>query len=228
VSHTSSPFFYVVLSRLLNRPGVLFPRPHVSATLFKPSVLEQLGVRYVVTEEPVPGRVPVLTMEVDSRHSQYLYELPNPNVAGRSATKITVAADAADAIARLAAPDMDFTREVVLFDALPAGPLVQTTASRLAVHAGFLALQAQAPGRSLLVLPVEFSRCLDFHWNLPGAEPPRIYRANLDQTAILFSGQIDVRIALRIGPYWNPLCRFRDYRDALSVNLKGAKTALER
>jgi hypothetical protein len=228
VSHTNSPFFYLVLSRLLNPPGVLFPRPHVSATLFKPSILEQLGVRYALTEEPVSGRVPVLTMEVDPRHSQYLYELPNPNVGGRSATKITVAADAADAIARLAAPDMDFTREVVLFDALPAGPLLQATESRLEVHAGFLALQAQAPGRSLLVLPVEFSRCLDFHWNSPGAEPPRVYRANLDQTAILFSGRIDVRIALRIGPYSNPFCRYRDYQDALQVNLQGARTALER
>src|SRR5437870_4628172 len=28
VSHTSSPFFYLVLSRLLNPPGALFPRPH--------------------------------------------------------------------------------------------------------------------------------------------------------------------------------------------------------
>jgi hypothetical protein len=226
VSHTSSPFFYLVLSRLLNPPGVSFPRPHVSATLFKPSVLEQLGVRYVVTEEPAPGRVPVLTMEVDPRHSQYLYELPNPNVAGRSATKVTVAADAADAIHRLAAPDMDFTREVVLFDSLPAGPLVRTTESRLEVPAGFLAVRAQAPGRSLLVLPVEFSRCLEFHWNAPGAQPPRVYRANLDQTAILFSGRIDVRIALRIGPYSHPFCRYGDYQDALQVNLQGA--ALER
>jgi hypothetical protein len=105
---------------------------------------------------------------------------------------------------------------------------VQTTASRLEVHAGFLALQAQAPGRSLLVLPVEFSRCLDFQWNSPGDEPPRIYRANLDQTAILFSGQIDVRIALRINPYSNPFCRYRDYQDALQVNLQGAGAALER
>jgi hypothetical protein len=228
VSHTSSPFFYLVLSRLLNPAGVSFPRPHVSATLFKPKVLEQLGVRYVLTEQPIPGRDPALTMEVDPRHAQYLYELPNPNVRGRSATKITVAVDAADAIARLAATDMDFTREAVLFDALPAGALVPATESRLEVHAGFLALQAQAPGRSLLVLPVEFSRCLDFHWNSPGAEPPRVYRANLDQTAILFSGQIDVRIALRLGPYSNPFCRYRDYQDAVHVNLQAAATALQR
>jgi hypothetical protein len=80
-------------------------------------------------------------------------------------------------------------------------------------------VSAEAPGRALLALPVEYSRCLEFTWEPSGAESPLAVRANLDQTAILFSNRLEGRLALRNGPFVNPTCRLRDLRDAVRVEL---------
>jgi hypothetical protein len=101
--------------------------------------------------------------------------------------------------------------------------LVPVARSRLEVNRGFLALSAEAPGRALLVLPVEFSRCLEFNWTSTTTLPPLAFRANLDQTAILFFGQIEGRMTLRTGPIVNPTCRLRDLQDAFRVELGGRR-----
>ena len=221
-SETTSPFFHVLMSRLLNPKGSRFFRVHEWASTFAPEVLGQLGVRYVVTGQPLLDRTPVITMDVGAAHTQYLYELPDPNVAGRAVTKVTVAPTAAGVLARLRAPDHDFRDEAVLFEPLPDGPpLAPLSDSHLTVGRGFVTIAADAPGRALLVLPLEFSRCLTFTWTAPGEAPPLALRANLDQTAILFRKHIEGRIALRYGPLSNPACRLRDMQDAVGVDLAG-------
>jgi len=218
-NHVASPFFHLLMSRLLNPQGALFARQHETATLFKPDILAQLGVRYVVTEEPLPDRKPVRTINLVPNRSQYLYELEDANVAGRAVSRVTIARTAGEALTRMRAADMDFRREALLFEPLPDEPLGAVSRSRLDVHRGFLTVSAEAPGRALLVLPVEFSRCLEFTWGNASAPPPLALRANLDQTAILFDRRLDARIALRNGPFANPLCRLRDFHDAVRVEL---------
>jgi hypothetical protein len=90
------------------------------------------------------------------------------------------------------------------------------------VNRGFLALSAEALGRALLVLPVEFSRYQVFNWTSTTTLPPLAFRANLDQTAILFSGQIEGRVTLRNGPIVNPTCRLRSTRPCSRRVRRGA------
>ncbi len=222
-NHLSSPFFHFLVSRFLMPKGVLYTRPHETATVFNEKVLAQLGVRYVLTEQSLPGRVPALTIELDAHHRQYLYELTNPNVAGRGVVRVTTARTARQALERLRSPDYDFEKEAVLFDALPKTELVPVSHSELIVHRGFLTVSAAAPGPALLVLPVEYSRCLDFTWLSAGSEPPRAFRADLDETAILFSDRLRARIAFRTSPLVNPTCRLRDLQDARDLDLGGAQ-----
>jgi hypothetical protein len=222
-NHATSPFFHLLMTRLLNPEGALFFRPHETATLFEPWILALLGVRYVLTEELLLDRTPALEIEIAPTRKQYLYEIENANVSGRGVTSVMVVKTAAQAVARLRSAEMNPENEAVLFDALPPGPLVPVARSRLEVNRGFLALSAEAPGRALLVLPVEFSRCLEFNWTSTTTLPPLAFRANLDQTAILFSGQIEGRMTLRNGPIVNPTCRLRDLQDAVRVELGGAR-----
>lgn len=219
----TSPFFHVLMSRLLNPKGAWFFRVHDWASAFDANVLGQLGVKYVLTEQPLPNRTPVVRMGVGASRTQYLYELTDPNISGRAATKVIVARNAADALARLRAPDHDFRGEAVLFEPVPEGSLAPVRHSRLRVDRGFVTVSADADGRALLVLPLEFSRCLTFAWSNAGEEPPRALRANLDQTAILFRDHIEGRIALRYGPLANPTCRLRDMQDAARVDLAGVQ-----
>lgn len=220
-SPSTSPFFHVLMSRLLNPKGAWFFRAHEWASLFDAGVLGQLGVKYVVTGQPLQERTPVVQMDVGASRTQYLYELADPNVSGRGATEVTVARNAAEALARLRAPNHDFPNEAVLFESLPEGPLAPVRNSRLTIDRGFVTLSADADGRALLILPLEFSRCLTFAWSKSGGAQPRALRANLDQTAILFSNHVEGRIALRYGPLTNPACRLRDMQDAAQVDLGG-------
>jgi hypothetical protein len=219
-SETTSPFFHVLMSRLLNPKGAWFFRVHEWASVLDADVLGQLGVKYVLTEQPLPDRMPVAQMNVGDSRVQYLSELSDPNIAGRAATKVAVAPNAAEALARLRAPGHDFHDQAVLFEPLPEGsPLMPVSNSRLTVDRGFVTVTADAPGRALLVLPLEFSRCLTFAWSNTGEPPPRALRANLDQTAILFSHHLEGRIALAYGPLANPTCRLREMQDAARVEL---------
>jgi hypothetical protein len=218
-NHSASPFFHLLMSRFLNPDGVWFFRVHETASLLQESILAQLGVRFVLTERPWPERTPVVAMDVRPANKQYLYELRDPNVAGRAATRVTVVRTAAEAVARMRSPDHDITTEAVLFEPLPQGELAPVSASRLDMHRGFATFSAQAPGRALLVLPLQFSRCLEFAWTSHDGNPPAAMRANLDQTAILFDGAVAGRITLRHGPFANPACRLHDMRDADRVEL---------
>ncbi len=218
-NNLTSPFLHFLMSRLLNPERSLFLRAHETATLFKPKILAQLGVRYVLTEEPLPGRTPARELELVAGRKQYLYELEEPNVSGRAVTRVTVARTAAEALAYQLSPDFDYHNDAVVFDSLPYGNLVQVSRSRLDVYRGYLKVSAEAAGRALLVLPVEFSQCLEFRWEITGAESPVAVRVNLDQTAVLFQDRLEGRIALRYGPFTNPTCRLRDLEDALRVQL---------
>ena len=219
----ASPFFHFLMARLLNPERAWFFRPHETASLFDSRILAQLGVRYALTDEPLPGRRAVLTMELVPTRTQYLYELTNPNVAGRGVTRVTIARTAAEALARMRAADYDGEQEAVLFDRLPDTDLVPVSRSQLVVHRGALGVRAEAPGRALLVLPIAYSRCLQFDWESPGADPPVELRANLDLTAIWFRDRLSGRLALRSGPLVNPTCRLRDLRDARRVDLGGSR-----
>src|SRR5262245_1447415 len=171
-NHVASPFFHALMSRLLNPEGSWFFRVHETATLFDERVLASLGVRFVLTEQPLPDRRPVATIDVRWPDKQYLYALPDPNVASRSASRVTVVSSPAAALARMRSPDYDIRNEAVLLEPVSAGELSSVVESRLEVHRGFMTLSAQASGPALIVLPLQFSRCLQFQWTRHGGKPP--------------------------------------------------------
>jgi hypothetical protein len=222
-NHMISPFFHLLVSRFLMPKGVLYMRPHEWATVFNEKVLALIGVRYVLTEQPLPGRVPALRFEIQPTREQYLYELSNPNLAGRGVVRWRAVRTAGEAVDRMRSPDYDPDREAVLFEALPKAELAAVSHSSLIVHRGFLTVSAEAPGPALLVLPIEYSRCLQFTWLSAGTEPPQAVRADLDETAILFADRLRARIAFRSGPFENPTCRLHDWQDAVHLGLGAQK-----
>ena len=59
----------------------------------------------------------------------------------------------------------------------------------------------------MLVLPVQFSHCWQIE-NANSADLPRIFRANIVQTGILFKDNVDVRLRFDFEP-WRASCRFK-------------------
>ena len=85
---------------------------------------------------------------------------------------------------------------------------------------GAIRVQAESRGRSLLLLPVQYSRCL-----MP-SEPltAKLLPANLVQTAVLFQGNIDLRIHIEYGLF-RPGCRKRDLTDLAELGIVDDKSA---
>jgi hypothetical protein len=76
-------------------------------------------------------------------------------------------------------------------------------------------------GSSILLLPVEFSRCLHLVNRGSGA-PPRLFRADLLLTGVQFEHDIDVEIHFRSGPFSDPSCRMQDLREVNDLRLGNA------
>jgi hypothetical protein len=85
---------------------------------------------------------------------------------------------------------------------------------------GAIRVQAESRGHSLLLLPVQYSRCL-----VP-SEPTKakLLPANLVQTAVLFQGSIDLRIHFEYGLF-RPGCRKRDLADLAELGIFHDKAA---
>jgi hypothetical protein len=85
---------------------------------------------------------------------------------------------------------------------------------------GAIRVQAESRGHSLLLLPVQYSRCL-----VP-SEPAKakLLPANLVQTAMLFQGSIDLHIHLEYGLF-RPECRKQDIADLAELGIVDDKSA---
>jgi hypothetical protein len=216
-SPTISPFLYAVTTRLLALPGDLQTRNVLVLREIDPRILAMLGVRFVITDREYKGPASLRASVPITDRTLFLYEIAKPDLANYSPTAVSRIAKASDIVARLADPNFDPAREVI--GDLPGDEkgLVPAHNARLSFDGGSLRLQAESDGRSVLLVPLEFSRCL-------GATPveyekPVLFRANLLETGVLFSGRMDTMLSLRTGPFLHPACRLLDFFDARALRV---------
>jgi hypothetical protein len=119
----------------------------------------------------------------------------------------------ADAMAILARPDFDFTKQVVLSAPLDV-PLVPASDMRLSIIRGGLHVSGTSAGTSLVVLPQQFSHCLRAR-----DSGVRFVRANLMMAGMVFSGNLDTDILFDYG-LLSPGCRRADLGDIKQLDLK--------
>jgi hypothetical protein len=184
---------------------------------FRPQLLGALGVRFVIADGGLtdPSIELVLTESGKAGATVNLYEIKGANLGQFSPTQVIVARDYPAAIAALREL-RDLENQVVL--SFWRGDLVRASSSRLVVLRDGYQLTASAPGRALLVLPVQFSHC----WKIEGGRDrvvPRIFRANIVQTGILFKDSVDARLRFRFEP-WDASCRLEDARDLTLLGFK--------
>jgi hypothetical protein len=213
----SSPFFHVINSRLLSSSTQKHVRQLTTITRFEPRILAMLGVRFVITSRPLAGYTPKATLVVVPEHpdawSLFLYELPDVNTAGYWATRPTQVETTRQAMLRMIDPES--AADSTVYEPLQTS-LVAGTASQLRVFRDHLIVEAESPGTSLLVLPIEFSHCFDVR-TLDSSQP-RFLRANINQGALLFSGRLRAELHYRYNP-WHFNCRLRDIDDARRLKL---------
>jgi hypothetical protein len=196
-SQLVSPQQFYLVSRALARPGDSpFPRNRVRVTVPRPGLLRSLGVKYLSEVSALPDSAPgARAADGKKRYAHRVTALGEPNRGTYSPVRVVVARSARETVDLLVSPGMDFERDVVLTEPL-AGPLVPARDAAARFVDGKLCVAARSEGRSVLLLPLQYSHALAARATR-GA--PRLVRANLTQTGLVFEREVDACIALRVG-----------------------------
>jgi hypothetical protein len=200
-----------------------------------PRILKAIGVRFVITDLPISGtalraQIPIPVSpkaremlgfsyrELDE-FDLYLYEFDGVNLGQFSPTETKLAADANQALGYLADGETALDRTVVVSEPL-SGPLTEAKLEHFTIGRDQYRVRASSTGKSILLLPVEFSRCLKISDAAGGA--PRLFRADLMLTGVLFERQIDAQISFHSGPFHDSRCRLEDLAESNRMNMRSA------
>jgi hypothetical protein len=205
---TITPAFYAITSRLLARHDDIQQRSVSVLREINPKILAMLGIRYVITDAPFNGGAELRdTIPLkDNNSTLYLYEIARSNLGDYSPTQVIKLETAAEIVARLRSAHYDPMLEIIGDVPGPKGEFTPARNVRFSFEGVGMRIKADSDGHSILLLPLEYSQCLAI--DKPG---PALFRANLVQTGIVFSGLLDAGIVLHTGAFVNPLCRFYDF-----------------
>ena len=228
VNVAMSPAYFLTVAELLSDTGDHQGRNFIGITRIDEKFLSLWGVRYVIADRALPLGTQRLEMAVElSNPPLYgspirLYEFADPNLGQYSPTEVVVAHDATQTLAVLKRAGFDGRRTAVT-DTQMRGSFVGAHEASITLIKGGFALRARSGGESILVLPVQYSHC----WV---ADSPEIvlFRANLMQLGVRFSGEIAVDISYQFGPFWHSSCRHADARDAERLKMSAARTPPKR
>ena len=218
LSQFSSPFFHLVNARLLNVRGAKDLHSYEVQSIVNDRIMALLGTRYLISDKILPGRPPVVHQQLVEGRDLYVYPVPGANVAGYSVSQVQRVADAREVIDRLADSSIDLRTVAILTGSEELPPLTVATVSSLVIDRGAYRVEATSPGTSLLVLPVEYSHCLQNHLTSSSQTPPKLLRANLALAAVLYTGDVKGELRLRYGPL-STECRMQDWREAETLKI---------
>jgi len=216
-----SPAFHALIKRALQRPPIAHQRNNAILTYPNARVLKLLGVRYVLMPQPDASLGELRATEDRAGGPWGLIELPEPNLATYSPTSIETRSDLSSMLDFVVDDSNDLSKRAVAPEQVP-GPLTPVGSVALSMAGKDLRVVADSDGRSLIVVPVEFSHCLELTETPAGqGGGATVLRIDGLLTGIVFAHHIDAVLSFRIGPLHNPTCRWADYRD-LKVLLPGS------
>jgi hypothetical protein len=211
-----SPAFHALIKR---RPPIAHQRNITVLTYPNARVLKPLGVRYALMPQPDTSLGELRATEDRAGVQWGLIELSKPNLATYSPISIETRRDLSSMLDFVVDDSIDLSKQAVAQEQVP-GPL--TPVRSVALSMAEKDLRVVADSRSLIVVPVEFSHCLELIATPPGqGGGATVLRIDGLLTGIVFAHHIDAVLSFRIGPLHNPACRWADYRD-LKVLLPGS------
>jgi len=200
--------YYLILTEFLSRPQDIQTRSGLVLTRIDAKILRLWGVRYVITDHATDEGLELTSLPLSRQRTLRLIELTAPNLGNYSPTSVRQVADFHAGLILMHDPTFD-GRKTVVTDIPIAAPLVEASNVRLTYETSGFRIEAQSAGQSVLVLPPQFSRC----WSAVGSGGPRLFRADLMQLGVLFSGNLDARLVFRYGPLFASTCRLEDVAD---------------
>ena len=174
-----------------------------------------LGVSLAISDQPVPGQT-LLYKGIAIDHPIYIQKIADANLGQFSPTRTVLANDAHEILDQLQAPGFDgravaVVEQPVTTMLVPAEQVSVRLMKGPAIH-----VSADSPGTSLLVLPFDFSYCLQ----ASAAGLDRLIPVNLAQTGLLIHGKASIDIVYRYGLISGTACHGQDLRASRHSILK--------
>jgi hypothetical protein len=214
-----TPPYYLLLTEFLSRPTDRQVRSALVLSQPNERVLKLWGVRFIITDfDPGFGQ-PEMTIAVAGENEIHLAKLADTNLGDYSPTEVRQISNFREGLGILHELDFDGKRTVVSEHQL-VGPFVAADDAKLVYQRTGFSLHAFSNGRSILVLPVQYSRC----WSASGNGDPVLFRANLMQLGISFSGALDANLVFRFGPFSASECRIEDIKDMTRLGIREARS----
>jgi hypothetical protein len=215
------PLYFTLFSGLLNASDDRHTVNYLTISHPDLRILQLLGLRYLVRDRdsaPTPEARIVMTWE-----KFRLDELPNPNLASYTPTKPINISAAGAALTRMRDPAFDPTQQVLLTEAPAPEGLIAAPPARISFERGGFHIKATSSGRSLIVVPIEYSHCL-VPQIVAGDRSARLIRVNLVQTGLLFEGTVDMKVRWQYWPLTRPACGRLDYDDSVRLLAAGQRS----
>jgi hypothetical protein len=217
------PPYYLLVTEFLARPGDVQTRAELTLTRIDEKIMALWGVRYLITDQATPPGRLLTSLEVTHKEpapkqeTLHLTELANPNLGNYSPTAVLRRPDFRSGLATMHQPDFN-GRTTVVTDAALDSEHVSAANVRMTYQTYGFDLQADSAGRSILVLPIVYSHC----WSI-SAPSATLFRANLMQLGVAFSGKLDAKLVFRHGPILAADCRLDDVADMKRLNIRDAR-----
>lgn len=216
-----TPPYYVVVTDFLARPSDHQLRSSLVISQIDAPMMRLWGVRYLITDRPADIGTEVMQLATRSAGVLRITELDHVNLGDYSPTEVRRAEDFHAGLSIMHEPGFDGARQVVTDAALDGAGLVPATDARLIYEPDGFHLTAHSSGRSLLVLPAQYSHC----WSIDAAAPATLFRADLMQLGVGFTGDLDARLVFRYGPILAGSCRLEDLGDMARLRVREARSA---
>ncbi|PTY04059.1 hypothetical protein DB346_04505 [Verrucomicrobia bacterium LW23] len=205
---TISPDYYLLVTRFLSLQNDVQVKSLPVLTQLNVKILKMLGVRVVVSNKPLNSES--LQLISESPSGVYAYDLKNPYISGFSPGSVTLCTSLEETFRVMTDPAYDPFNNTVVYEPVPAN-LTRAENPTLYWSKKGVKVKATAPGKSLLVIPLQYTNCIRVKVNNQPKVAPRLIRTNVALMGILFDEDLDITIESSYGPLSNVFGRFKDY-----------------
>ena len=216
-SHNMTPYAYKFYEAFFFDSAITQRRNHFIFSMKNLDLYSLLGVKFFVAKSGGSWQNVVSSQSsviASSRaiNDESIIELKSVNVGDYSPTTVYIAKTMAETFRIMTLNDFSTSKDVVLKRDLDA-KLVPVNKSRLTIINGDLLVEAESNGVSLIVLPLEFSSCLNFSQNSDSSNFLGAQLADGLLTAVVFDKNLDLNIKFRSGLFGNSGCRLEDLKN---------------
>ena len=216
VSHLVTPLSFEFYEHYLFDPQVKQVRNHYKFVARNSAIYSLLGVKYLRTDS---FSLPLSDFSETNSYpvrqfapNDFLVTLKNTNIGDYSPTNFFTVDTLTETFEVMDRGDFSLFDDVVVYEPI-VSDLVKADTSKLTLEGGDLRIVAKSRGKSLLILPLEFSNCFAFKSNDKGSGFIDAFRVNGILTGLLFEKNLTVTAHIRYGIFSNSGCRLKDLED---------------